>query len=167
MPHPRARRLPFRLLGALCALLLPTPALAQSVLETHYETVYDDYNAKVLTTGAVVFTASYGASVVVAATAQDDSTEPSFERLYIPVAGPWLALSEHGDCPIANPSCDAETTTKLLLIADGLFQAAGVLAMVDGLLEPSSRRVRVRSSSIGIAPTVVKGDPGVSVFGRF
>ena len=159
----------FRTSGALCALVLPTVALAQPVLDTRpqYETVYDDYNARVLTTGAVLFGTSYAASVIVAASASDENRERGFGRLYIPIAGPWLALGEHSDCPITSPSCDRETTTKLLLVADGLFQAAGILAIADGILEPSSRRVRVRNTTLGIKPSVVKGNPGVAVFGRF
>lgn len=183
----------FRLVGALCALLLPSSALAQPVtapqppvvivnpapppprrmiLEPQYETVYDRYNAAMFTTGALIFGAAYGASVVAAATASDDNRDRGFERLYIPVAGPWLALSDRGDCPITSSACDRETTTKILLIADGVFQSAGVLAMIGGVLEPSRRRVQVRNTKLDtkvrVTPsTVGSGDPGVAVFGRF
>ncbi|MDB4961046.1 MAG: hypothetical protein JWP01_1045 [Myxococcales bacterium] len=142
------------------------------VLEPQYETVYDSYNAPVFTTGALVFAASYGASVIAAASASDENRERGFERLYVPVAGPWLALNERGSCPITSASCDRETTTKVLLIADGVFQAAGVLAMIDGILEPSSRRVRVQNAKVDtkvrVTPaTVGTGGSGVAVFGRF
>lgn len=150
-----------RLVGALCALLLPAPALAEPALEPEYDTVYDDINAPVFTTGALLFGASYGASVIA-----------GHDRLYIPVAGPWLALSERGDCPITSAACDSETTTKVLLVADGIFQAAGVLAMIDGILEPSSRRVQVRTTKVDtkvrVAPASIgTGGSGVTVFGRF
>lgn len=182
-----------RLVSALCALLLASPALAEPVpvpaepvvlvnppqaparrvvLEPQFETIYDDYNAPVFTTGALIFGASYGASVIAAAQASDDNRERGFDRLYIPVAGPWLALSERGECPIASTACDRETTTKVLLVANGIFQAAGVLAMIDGILEPSSRRVQVRTTEVDtkirVTPaTIGKGGSGVAVFGRF
>jgi hypothetical protein len=194
-----------RLVGALCALLLPTTALAQPVpvphdpeapesteparppvvivnpppsaprrrlvLEPQYETIYDDYNAAVFTTGALVFAASYGASAFAAATASEDNYERGFDRLYLPIVGPWLTLSEYGDCPITNVECDEEITTKVLLVADGVFQAAGVLVMLDGILEPSSRRVPVRNSKLDtklrVTPVSVKGNPGLAVVGRF
>ncbi|MBA3454955.1 MAG: hypothetical protein H0T42_17835 [Deltaproteobacteria bacterium] len=187
-----------RLVCALCALLLPSSALAEpvpvpaadpvviinqptaqprsvlrrSVLEPQYETVYDDYNAAVFTTGALIFAGSYGASVVAAADASADNRERGFNRLYIPLAGPWLALADRGDCPVTSAACDTETTTKVLLVADGIFQAAGVLAMIDGILEPSSHRVQVRNTKLDtkvrVTPaTVGTGDPGVAVFGRF
>jgi len=163
-----------RLVCALTVLLLPSSALAEPVPLSidRYETVYDNYNAPVLTTGAIVFGASYSASVYAASSASDDNRERGFDRLYIPVAGPWLALTERGDCSITSSSCDRETTTKILLVADGVFQAAGVLAMIDGILEPSSRRVRVRSATLDtkvrVTPaTVGNGDPGFAVFGRF
>lgn len=150
----------------------PAPAPRRMVLEPQYETVYDNYNAAMFTTGALVFGASYGASVVAAAAASDDNRERGFDRLYIPVAGPWLALNDRGDCPITSSACDRETTTKILLIADGVFQGAGVLAMVGGILEPSSHRVQVRSTKLDtkvrVTPaTVGKNGSGVAVFGRF
>lgn len=178
-----------RLVGALCALLHSSPALAEpvpipaapvvvvnqppaparrQVLEPQFEMVYDDLNAPVFTTGAVIFGASYGASVIAASAASDDNRERGFDRLYIPLAGPWLALSERGDCPIASSACDSETTTKVLLVADGILQAAGVLAMIDAVIEPSRRLVRVRDTKVRITPaTVGRGGSGFAVWGRF
>src|SRR5690606_14224783 len=101
--------------------------------------VYDRWNAPVFATGAIVFTGSYGGSVLVAAS----STNPAAEHLYVPVVGPWLALDGWGACPIDEPRCDRTTTSKVLLIADGLFQAAGVVTMLTGLVSPSSRTVVV------------------------
>jgi hypothetical protein len=150
----------------------PQQQTRKVVLEPQYETVYDSYNAPVFTTGALVFAASYGASVIAAASASDENRARGFDRLYVPVAGPWLALNDRGSCPITSSSCDRETTTKVLLIADGVFQAAGVLAMIDGVLEPSSRRVAVQNTKLDtkvrVTPaTVGTGGSGVAVFGRF
>ena len=57
-------------------------------------------------------------------------------------------------------------------IADGFFQALGTLAIIDGILEPSSHRVRSRTTKVDTkvrvtATTVGSGDPGFAVFGRF
>ncbi len=161
-----------RLVSALCALLLASPALAEPLLQPQFETVRDDINAPVFTTGALIFGASYGASVIAAARASVDNRERGFDRLYVPVAGPWLALGDRGGCPITSTACDSETTTKVLLVADGIFQAAGVLAMIDGVLEPSSRRVQVRGANadtkVRITPaTIGNGGSGFAVFGQF
>lgn len=174
-------------LVALSALLMPALAVAQpviiinqppseqrrTVVETpQYETVYDAYNAPVFTTGALVFIGSYGASVVVAAAADREERDRGIRNLYIPVAGPWLALYERGDCALLG-SCRHESTKKVLLVMDGIFQAAGVITMIDGVLQPSSRRVVTQTSKVDkkvhIAPAIVsaQGDPGISVFGRF
>ena len=158
-----------RVVAALCALLVPAVALAQPP-QLEYETVYESYNAPVFTTGALLFTASYGAGVIAAASAEDANRERGLDRLYIPIVGPWLALEGRGSCPIEEPRCDDETATKILLVADGIFQAAGVLAMVDGVLEPSSRRVpmrEARATKVRVSPTASTGGPGLLVMGRF
>ena len=138
------------------------------------EEVYDYWNAPVFATGAVVFAASYGASVIVAANSSQDELDRGNNRLYVPIVGPWLALNDRGDCPIERESCDNETTAKVLLIADGVFQAAGVIGMLDGLLRPSTHRVLVTNkidTKTRVRPTVigsVSGSaPGVSVRGYF
>ncbi len=122
---------------------------------------YDAWNAPVFATGALVFAGSYGASAIVAGS----SDHPGADRLYVPVVGPWLALNDWGNCPISNPSCDQNTTDKVLLVADGVFQAAGLITMLDGVLQPSSHHVVARTADKGVhvAPT----PNGAMVFGRF
>lgn len=174
-------------LMALVALLLPAASFAQPTpaapvvspppvpepasytrTEPEYQEVTDAYNAPMFTTGALVFAASYGVSVVVAATS---STDRGNQRLYVPVLGPWLALNDRRSCDITKSSCDHETTAKVLLVADGVFQAAGIIGMLDAILLPSSHRVVTRSAKLDtrlhVKPTAVHGDPGVAVWARF
>ncbi|HEU0031243.1 MAG TPA: hypothetical protein VFQ53_11460 [Kofleriaceae bacterium] len=138
-----------------------------------YETVEDPWNAPVFATGALVFAGSYGAAAIAAATASDENKDRGFDRLYVPIAGPWLALNDRGSCPIERQSCDNETTIKVLLVADGVFQAAGAITMVAGVLQPSHHRVYTRTTAIDkkvrVTPTVVgsHGSPGLGVFGHF
>jgi hypothetical protein len=148
----------------------PPPPVTTTVItpEPEYEVVEDSYNAPIFFTGALVFGASYGASVITAASSDDTRGN---RRLYIPLVGPWLALSDRGSCDIALSRCDNETTAKVLLIADGVFQAAGVLAMIDGIFQPSTHRVITRraklDTKVRVTPTTVHGNPGAMVFGRF
>lgn len=121
--------------------------------------VADMWNAPVFATGALVFGASYGASLVEAGT----SDHPGADRLWVPVVGPWLALGDWGNCPIADSRCDNSTTDKVLLVADGVFQAAGVITMIDGILAPSHHVVMVETAGVHVRPT----GNGVLVFGRF
>lgn len=145
-----------------------SPALAVADSPT-YETIYDDYDKPVFLGGALTFLGSYGTSVVVAASAGDREKDNGIDRLYIPVAGPWLALAERGDCTATDGTCDWDTTKKVLLVVDGVFQAGGVIAMIHGALQPSSHRVVTQTSSVRITPTVVgqSAGAGLSVFGRF
>ena len=114
--------------------------------------VYDQWNAPVFATGALVFAGAYGASAVVAGT----SEHPGADRLYVPVVGPWLALNDWGNCPIEEPRCDKNTTDKVLLVGDGVFQAAGLITMVTGVLSPSHHTVYTRTAAkkpIKVTPT--------------
>ena len=138
------------------------PRTTTIVQPTESYEVHDAWNAPVFATGALVFAGSYGASAIVAST----SDHPGADRLYVPVVGPWLALNDWGDCPIEQPRCDENTTEKVLLVADGVFQAAGVVTMITGLLSPTSHTVVQRTAdakSIKVRPT----HNGFAVLGRF
>jgi hypothetical protein len=152
-------------------IVTPPVPVVNTGPEPEYRVVYDSYNAPVFATGALVFAISYGASVITASTNSDRGNN----RLYVPVVGPWLALNDRGSCDITRAACDHETTAKVLLIADGVFQAAGIVGMLDGLLQPSSHRevlttgkidtrTRVRPTMIGSASG---SGPGVAVLGHF
>ncbi len=139
----------------------PPPAAGPTYVQPEGNEVYDDWNAPVFASGVVVFGASYAAAAI----ASSESNHPGADRLWVPVVGPWLALNDWGNCPIANPSCDTNTTDKVLLIADGVFQAAGLITMVDGVLMPSHHHViqRTADKKVHVTPT----GNGFAVFGRF
>ena len=148
----------------------PPPAPVTYTTEPQYETYRSSWNAPLFTSGALVFLGSYGASVVVAATSENDTIDRGNDRLYVPVAGPWLALNDRPDCPIEQESCDMETTKKVLLVADGILQAGGVVSMIAGLLSPSEhrviRRTPVVTRKVNVSPSA-GGNPGITLFGRF
>lgn len=135
--------------------------------DPHYEEVADSYNAAMFTSGALVFAASYGASAIVAS---QDSNRGN-NRLFVPVLGPWLALGDRGSCDINKSSCDHETTAKVLLVADGIFQAAGIVGMLDAVIQPGTHRVAAHvarnDKKIHVTPTVTNGSPGLAALGRF
>jgi len=144
------------------------PSVVVTPTEPQYEEVYDSYNAPVFTTGALVFAATYGASVITAASSDDSRGN---NRLYVPLVGPWLALNDRGSCDVTNSKCDHETTAKVLLVADGVFQAAGVIAMLDGVFQPSSHRVAARTAKIDtkihVRPAVAQSTTGLVVSGHW
>jgi hypothetical protein len=145
----------------------PDPQPARTTIVTHDPetyTVYDAWNAPVFATGALVFAGSYAASAIVAGT----SDHVGADRLYVPVAGPWLALNDWGDCPVAEPRCDKNTTDKVLLIADGVFQAAGVVTMLTGILSPTSHTVVASPRTADAKKNkVTPTHNGFAVIGRF
>lgn len=148
----------------------PQPVLQRTpVVTPEYETIYDSYDKPLFTAGALVFLGSYGASVVSAAAAGDAEQDRGTDRLYVPLAGPWLALAARGDCTATDGTCDWETSKKVLLVVDGVFQAGGLIAMMHGVLQPSGHRVVTHSTAVRVTPTVVgqTAGAGLAVFGRF
>ena len=117
--------------------------------------VYDELDAPVFVTGALVFGGTYGASALAAGTLERSGAH----RLFAPVVGPWLAARDWGGC--TEPWCSRE---KALLVADGAIQLLGVLAMVEAIIWPSHHRVVTRTAPfLELYPT----SHGFAVVGRF
>jgi hypothetical protein len=120
-----------------------------------------------LFSGVGTFGISYGAAVVVAATSDLDADH----RMYVPFAGPWMALSGRGPCGVGTPrTCDAATADKVLIIADGVFQGLGGLLIVESFLNPETRtvtRARAEQPTIRVTPLVGSNGYGLAAFGNF
>jgi hypothetical protein len=110
---------------------------------------------------------SYGAAAVVAATSDLDADH----RMFVPIAGPWMALSGRGDCGPGTPrTCDAATADKVLIITDGVFQALGGLLIVESFLNPetiTTTRAAAEPPRIQVAPTFGANGYGLAAFGNF
>lgn len=124
-------------------------------------------NAMLFKSGLFVFGIPYGASVVVAATSDRDEDR----NLFVPVVGPWMDFGNRHDCGNAgNPSCSGETALKVLLAADGIFQAIGAIELVSAFLVPDSRYLATKEQSphIMMAPGRVGSTGyGVAAAGTF
>ena len=106
------------------------------------ETTYVPPNRAILAGGLIAFAGSYAPSVVVAA-----ANGNSFDnRLYIPIAGPWIDLGQRPGCAGSQFNCSRESGFAGLLIVDGVVQALGALATGLAFVVPE-RRTRVLSAS--------------------
>ncbi len=94
-------------------------------------------NRFLLTSGLIVFGVPYVTSVIVAA--QSDNSAD--HHLYVPIVGPWIDMGTRQGCPAGSTNCDTETTNKVMLGVDGVFQAIGALEIVGALLSPEHRSV--------------------------
>jgi hypothetical protein len=97
--------------------------------------------------GVAIFGLSYVPAVVVGAT----SGLGADRTLFVPLAGPWIDLTQRPGCTPAT-SCNAENTDKVLLVVDGVFQAIGALTIVGGFLRTAHETKTVRSTSLRILP---------------
>jgi len=127
-------------------------------------------NSSMLTSGAFAIGVPYVASVIVAA----ESNHPGDKNLFIPVAGPWLDLSQR-HCPMAG-TCGNEGLYTGLLIANGIFQGVGALQIAGAFLFPETITVTEHArdgstrtvASLRFTPAMVGGAGyGVSANGAF
>jgi hypothetical protein len=146
--------LPFAIAGTWSALALgqdaPPPAPPPAV---RAETITEKGgpSGAMLWSGAVTLGVTYGAGVVVAAT----STLPADHNMFVPIAGPWMALANRGGCGgPSGPSCDMATTYKVLIVADGIGQALGAFMIIDAFLNPETRTVYRSTTAAADKPTV-------------
>jgi len=117
--------------------------------------------------GAVIFGLSYIPAVVVGSA----SSLGADQSLFVPIAGPWIDLTQRPGCPAAS-SCNGETTNKVLLVTDGVFQAIGAITIVGGFLTPAHETTTVRSASTEptwrLSPASMgAGGYGVQALGTF
>jgi hypothetical protein len=109
--------------------------------------------------GATVLGVLWGVSALVGAAAFDDTHDPAYEWLYVPVAGPFLELT--------NTTSAAGSVT---LVIDGVGQAAGAALLIWGLTSPITRVVRNDVSKPLVLPMPVvmgRGGAGLGVVGTF
>lgn len=119
-----------------------------------------DANMGLIGTGIGLFASGYFTSVMVAvvATQVDEvrpGTESDWSPLYVPVAGPFVALG----------TLDPSAAGVGLLLADGLFQAAGVLGIVLGIVDQEYKLIH--TGDIDITPTLMPGQQGLMMRGAF
>jgi hypothetical protein len=140
----------------------PRPVVAE---QTHYAPP----NRALLGGGLIAFGGSYIPSVIVAA-ANDNSYD---NHLYIPVVGPWLDLGNRPPCGgVFQTGCGTETGFRALLVVDGIFQGAGALSTLLGLVVPERRSTvltaKADKPSVHVLPAQVSRDGyGVAAFGNF
>jgi hypothetical protein len=120
------------------APIAPVPSYSETVTEK------SGPSTGLLVSGALTFGLTYGAGAVVAATSDRDADH----HMFVPIAGPWMALFDRGDCGgTTGRSCDTETTYKVLIVADGVGQALGTIMVVDAFLNPATKTVSRTTAS--------------------
>lgn len=119
-------------------------------------------NRALLSTGIGMFVVSYGASVVAAAVSSTDADK----NLFVPVAGPWMDLSDRDG--------SGQSLSKALVVTSGVVQGAGVLLALSSLIIPEttstkSRRVTAEASDaeVRVTPLSFHAGAGVGAIGRF
>jgi len=145
-------------------------ATAMAPMATGYgprDTIVEDRmvpNGELIASGAIMLGGTYAASVIVAATSDNEADR----HLYVPIVGPWVDLGDRSGCDAGRTECDGETVNKVLLVADGIFQGVGALQIVGGFLFPKRQIVaETAKAGVHVAPMLGGGRLGVGAVGRF
>jgi hypothetical protein len=120
-------------------------------------------NTPLLVTGTVLLGASYGASVLAAGVSERDS----YDKLYYPVAGPWLALDDR-NCEAER--CGNQTLGTTLLIGSGILQGIGALGIVTSLFIPETTTRNwylIGNEDFAVMPVAGTAEVGAAAVGRF
>lgn len=150
---------------ATCGALLSFSGVASA--QSDVVTEKGGPSRAMLFSGVGTFGISYAAAAVVAS----ESSLDADHRLYVPIAGPWMALSGRGGCGGTTPrTCDAATTDKVLIVTDGVFQALGALLIVESFLNPetvTTTRASADPPRVRILPSIGANSYGLAAFGNF
>jgi hypothetical protein len=123
-------------------------------------------NPALLGTGAILLGGPYVAGAIVAAT----NSHSYDDKLYYPVAGPWIDLGER-PCTFSSRCTSADHWNAALLIADGIAQGAGVVMMVSSAFVPVHKEVIKTAAKpkphVAVAPVSFKGGGGIGASGTF
>jgi hypothetical protein len=150
--------------AALATAVGSTRADAQTVVRESVSV--SGPNRALLHSGLFTFGVPYVASIVVAST----SDHQGDNNLYIPVAGPWMDLADRGGCGnFGQPSCNAETGYKVLLVANGILQGLGALDIVGAFVFPETHAVAASDRPhVAVSPAYLGRDSyGLAAVGRF
>jgi hypothetical protein len=122
-------------------------------------------NRPLLVTGTIVLVGSYVPAAIVAYTSDRPSDQTN---LYYPVVGPWMDLADR-DC--ANRPCsNGDAVGKVLLIAGGVGQGLGALAVVSSFFLPNKvtrNWYLVGNDHTHVAPSRIGSGYGLSAAGSF
>jgi hypothetical protein len=138
------------------AVLIPATGRAQLLLEPPEERLEGPReledgrlpNRKLLAAGAPAILVPYVASLMAAAAVPSASSA----YLLVPIAGPWMTLAMR-ECP-----CDAEFLSGTALVVDGVFQAAGLIAIGRAFFVPEREKRPVGITvDVGLNGLVTKG----------
>jgi hypothetical protein len=143
----------------------PAPVMPVTTVETTSQATGP--SLPMVGTGVGIFALSYIPAVVLGATSGLNADQ----TLLVPVAGPWIDLTQRPGCA-PNTSCNSENQAKAFLVIDGVFQLIGALTLVGGFLGPAHEAKTVRAAklrpTLDVAPARLgAGGYGMVALGRF
>jgi hypothetical protein len=113
-----------------------------------------------LGSGLTVFAFAYVPVVVVGATSGLNADR----TLFVPLAGPWIDLAQRPGCTPAS-ACSGESSAKVLLVVDGVFQALGALTVLGSFFDTAHVTTTVQRAALQPTVRITPAQLGTSGYG--
>lgn len=113
---------------------------------------YAGPNVPVLVTGLLTFALAFAPAVIISSA----STNSADSSLGVPIAGPWIDLTNRYPCGPGAVPCGRETGNITLIVLDGIAQDWGLLAAAASFFisskssSPTTTEVHVMPARIGV-----------------
>jgi hypothetical protein len=150
----------------------PATSTTQTTSAEYTETVAAEHvhevrpNRPMLVSGLTLLVAPYVAGVIVAST----NDLHADNKLYIPVVGPWLDLSER-PCSFGSDCSTSDNIGSALLIGSGVAQGLGVILTAASFVTPerhmTTSPVAAQKPHVSFSPVSYRRGGGVSAVGTF
>jgi len=125
---------------------------------------------RALVAGAGMTLVAYGGAAIMGA---GWDQVPGSDMLFVPIAGPWVALGQSGCAPEEETTpgegdCGALMGLRgVLFVVDGLLQAAGLAIVGEGIFMTTAEPDAPPKAAIMPMPIVTEHSLGIGVIGTF
>jgi hypothetical protein len=143
--------IPVVLAPLLCAMTYATSSVADDTRP----------NRTLLSTGAGIFVVSYGASAFAGAVSDVESDK----RLFVPIAGPWIALADR-DCSHLEPCGNREEINVAMIVTSGVVQSASIVMAVAAWIVQEKTTAK-KEPAVALTPLTIGAGAGIGALGRF
>ena len=116
-----------------------------------------DMNGAMLGVGIGLFASGYLTSVLVGAVANATTSGGEFVPLFVPVGGPFVAIS----------TLDPSPGGLGLLIANGVVQSGGLLGIALAFVDTRHKIIRTGGVEMEVTPMIGEQQQGLSLRGSF
>jgi hypothetical protein len=89
----------------------------------------------------------------------------SDKRLFVPIAGPWIALADR-DCSHLEPCGNREEINVAMIVTSGVVQSASIVMAVAAWIVQEKTTAK-KEPAVALTPLTIGAGAGIGALGRF